>query len=120
MIIVLVGTSLETSALLARFYEDRWQVTLKDQSLIWNVRLVRISGDTLTVRTAATLIATPIQDITAIQLLAETILRVGDGHRSGVGALGDTNSPVVGRAHLALSARRQTIQALVDYQATHK
>ncbi len=28
VIIVLVATSLETSALLARFYEDRWQVTL--------------------------------------------------------------------------------------------
>lgn len=28
VIIVLVGTSLETSALLARFYEDRWQATL--------------------------------------------------------------------------------------------
>src|SRR5215813_12670308 len=28
VIIVLVGTSLETSALLARFYEERWQVTL--------------------------------------------------------------------------------------------
>lgn len=28
VIIVLVGTSLETSSLLARFYEDRWQVTL--------------------------------------------------------------------------------------------
>jgi two-component system sensor histidine kinase CpxA len=28
VVIVLVGTSLETSALLARFYEDRWQVTL--------------------------------------------------------------------------------------------
>ncbi len=28
VIIVLVGTSLETSSILARFYEDRWQVTL--------------------------------------------------------------------------------------------
>src|SRR6185369_12898981 len=28
VVVVLVGTSLETSALLARFYEDRWQVTL--------------------------------------------------------------------------------------------
>jgi two-component system, OmpR family, sensor histidine kinase CpxA len=28
VVIVLVGTSLETSAILARFYEDRWQVTL--------------------------------------------------------------------------------------------
>ena len=28
VVIILVGTSLETSAILARFYEDRWQVTL--------------------------------------------------------------------------------------------
>jgi signal transduction histidine kinase len=28
VVIILVGTSLETSALLARFYEDRWQATL--------------------------------------------------------------------------------------------
>src|ERR1044072_5043913 len=28
VVIVLVGTSLETSALLARFFEERWQVTL--------------------------------------------------------------------------------------------
>src|SRR5262245_6077550 len=28
VIIVVVGTSLETSSILARYYEDRWQVTL--------------------------------------------------------------------------------------------
>jgi hypothetical protein len=99
---------------------DRWQLTLKDRSFLWNVRLVRLSGDTLTVRSADSLVATPIQDITSIQLLAETILRVGDGHRSGVGALGDNNSPVVDLTQLALAARRQRIQALVDYEASHR
>jgi len=97
---------------------DRWQLTLNDQSYVWNVRLVRLSGDTLTVRSTDSLIATPIQEIKAIQLLAETILRVGDGHRSGVGALGDNNSPVIDLAPLALTARRQRIQAILDYEAS--
>lgn len=99
---------------------DRWQLTLADQSYLWNVRLVGLSHDTLTVRSSDSLIATPIQDISSIQLLAETILRVGDGHRSGVGALGDNNSPVVDLAPLTLSARRQRIQALLDYEAAHR
>ena len=99
---------------------DRWQLTLKDRSYLWNVRLVRLSQDTLTVRSTDSLIAQPIQDISSIQLLAETVLRVGDGHRSGIGALGDNNSPVVDLAPLALSARRQRIQALLDYEAAHQ
>jgi hypothetical protein len=99
---------------------DRWQLTLNDQSYLWNVRLVRLSGDTLTVRSPDSLIAAPIQEITAIQLLGETILRVGDGHRSGIGALGDNTSPIIDLAPLALIARRRAIQALLDYEATHR
>lgn len=99
---------------------DRWQLTLNDQRYLWNVRLVRLSHDTLTVRSADSLIATPIQDISSIQLLAETILRVGDGHRSGIGALGDNNSPVIDLAPLALRARRERIRALLDYEAAHR
>ena len=99
---------------------DRWQLTLDDRSYLWNVRLVRLTRDTLTVRTGDSLVAAPIRDITSIQLLAETVLRVGDGHRSGIGALGDNNSPVVDLAPLALSARRQRIQALLDYEAAHR
>lgn len=99
---------------------DRWQLTLTDQSYIWNVRLVRLAGDTLTVRAHDSLVATPIQNITEIQLLPETILRVGDGHRSGIGALADNNSPVLDLAPLAVPDRRRAIQALLDYEASAK
>ena len=98
---------------------DRWQLTLADQRYLWNVRLIRLAHDTLTVRTGDTLVATPIRDISTIQLLTETILRVGDGHRSGIGALGDNTSPVVRLTSLALSERRHRIQALLDYEAAH-
>lgn len=53
-----------------------------------------------------------------MQLLAETVLRVGDGHRSGVGALGDNNSPVIELAPLALTVRRQRIQAIPEAEAS--
>lgn len=96
----------------------RWQLTLADQSYLWNVRLVRLTGDTLTVSLGDSLIGTPIRQIREIQLLPETILRVGDGHRSGIGALGDNNSPVFDLAALAIAARRKKIQALLDYEAT--
>lgn len=98
---------------------DRWQLTLNDQSYIWNVRLVRLAADTLVVRSTDSLIATPIKDISSIQLLAETVLTVQDGHRSGIGALGDNNSPIVDLASLPLDARRERLQALVNYEATH-
>lgn len=98
---------------------DRWQLTLTDQSYLWNVRLVRLATDTLIVRSRDTLIATPISDIAAIQLLAETRLTVQDGHRSGIGALGDNNSPVMDLTTLSIDARRARLQALVDYEAGH-
>lgn len=97
---------------------DRWQLTLNDQSYVWNVRLVRLSGDTLIVRSRDSLVSLPIRDIKEIQLLGETILRVQDGHRSGIGALGDNNSPIVDLASLALTARRERLQALVDHEAS--
>lgn len=97
---------------------DRWQLTLTDQSYIWDVRLVRLTGDTLTVTARDSIISAPIGSITEIRLLPETILRVGDGHRSAIGALGDNNAPIFDLAKLPIAARRKTIQALLDYEAT--
>ena len=97
---------------------DRWQLTLTDHSYLWDVRLVRLTGDTLTVTARDSAIGAPVQNITEIRLLPETILRVGDGHRSAIGALGDNNAPVFDLAPLPIAARRKTIQALLDYQAT--
>lgn len=110
-------SALHFSALAAQASPDRWQLTLNDGSYIWNVRLVSLAADTLVVRSTDSLIATPIRNIAAIQLLAETVLTVQDGHRSGIGALGDNNSPVVELTSLPLDARRQRLKALVEYEA---
>ena len=95
---------------------DRWQLTFTDQSYLWDVRLVRLDGDTLVVRSRDSLIDTPIAQLTELRLLPETILKVGDGHRSGIGALGDNNVRVVDLAPMDANARRATLQTILTRQ----
>jgi hypothetical protein len=99
---------------------DRWQLTRNDHSYIWNVRLVRLNGDTLIARTTDSLVAVPLEDLSEIQLLGETVLKVGDGHRSGVGALGDNTSPILAFAQMPLTERRQRIRTILEYEASRQ
>jgi hypothetical protein len=95
---------------------DRWQLTFTDQSYLWDVRLVRLDGDTLVVRSRDSLIDTPVAQLTELRLLPETILKVGDGHRSGIGALSDNNVRVVDLAPMDANTRRATLQAILARQ----
>jgi hypothetical protein len=95
---------------------DRWQLTFADQSYLWDVRLVRLDGDTLVVRSRDSLIDAPVAQLTELRLLPETILKVGDGHRSGIGALSDNNVRVVDLGPMGANARRVTLQAILTRQ----
>lgn len=97
---------------------ERWQLTFSDQSYLWDVRLVRLDHDTLVVRSRDSLISTPLARMIEIRLLPETILKVGDGHRSGIGALGDNNVRVVDLAPMDVPARRKTLQAILARQSS--
>lgn len=96
---------------------NRWQVTLEDQTYLWDVRLVRLAGDTLVVKSPDGLAGAPLARITELRLLPETILQVQDGHRSAIGALGDDNVRVVEFAPLALADRRSAIEKILALQA---
>jgi hypothetical protein len=71
---------------------DRWQLTLNDHEYIWDVRLVKLAGDTLIVRNRDSLISAPVARIAEMRLLPETILMVGDGHRSAIRRNGRSQS----------------------------
>jgi hypothetical protein len=115
MIAFLLGAA-SAAAQTAAPSPDRWQLTFTDQSYLWDVRLVRLDGDTLVVRSRDSLIDTPIAQLTELRLLPETILKVGDGHRSGIGALGDNNVRVVDLAPMDANARRATLQTILTRQ----
>ena len=97
---------------------DRWQLTFTDQSYLWDVRLVRLDGDTLVVRSRDSLIDVPVAQLTELRLLPETVLKVGDGHRSGIGALSDNNDRVVDLAPMDVAARRTTLVTILARQNT--
>ena len=96
---------------------ERWQLTFEDRSYVWDVRLVRLVGDTLVVRSRDSLIPTSVVALTELRLLPETILKVGDGHRSGIGALGDNNVRVVDMAALSVAERRKILATILSHQA---
>lgn len=115
-----VPSAIEAQTAAAAPRPDRWQLTRNDQSYLWNVRLIRLNGDTLIAQTRDSLVAVPLEDLREVQLLGETVLKVGDGHRSGVGALGDNNSPIVTLSQMPLTERRQRIKALLEYEASRQ
>lgn len=96
---------------------NRWQVTLNDQSYLWDVRLVRLAGDTLVVKSPDGLQDAPVARITELRLLPETVLQVQDGHRSAIGALGDDNVRVVDFVPLSMADRRAAIERILALQA---
>ena len=97
---------------------NRWQVTLNDQSYLWDVRLVRLAGDTLVVKSPEGLMNAPVARITELRLLPETVLQVQDGHRSAIGALGDDNVRVVDFMPLSMADRRAAIERILAIQAS--
>jgi hypothetical protein len=117
---LLAGLLASTTPLLAQEaapLPERWQLTFTDQSYLWDVRLVRLAGDTLVVLSRDSLIPTSVAALTELRLLPETILKVGDGHRSGIGALSDNNVRVVDMAALSLAERRKTLATILSHQA---
>ncbi len=97
---------------------DRWQLTFNDQHYVWEVRLVRLAGDTLIVRGRDSLIEAPVGNLAEIRLLPESILLVGDGHHSAVSALAGNNPGVFDMSRLDPTGRKATIQKLLALEAT--
>jgi hypothetical protein len=96
----------------------RWQLTLDDQRYLWDVRLVRLAGDTLITQERDSLVGTPVARIAEMRLLPETILRVGDGHESAISALAGSNPDVYDLTQLDQAGRRSTIQKILSLEAT--
>jgi hypothetical protein len=114
--VVLLALSLSAGSLAAQSappLPPRWQLTTSDQNYIWDVRLERLSGDTLIVQQHDSLIGVPLAGIAELRLLPETILQVGDGHHSAISALAGDNPDVYDLAPLDLAGRKATIQTIL-------
>ena len=96
---------------------DRWQVTLDDDQYVWDVRLVGLSGDTLIVRQADTLVRAPVARIRELRMFQKTRLRVGDEHESAITALTGGSDTVYDLSLLEPAARRRAIEDLLAHHS---
>jgi hypothetical protein len=91
---------------------DRWQLTLSDGTILWEIRLVRFSHDTLVVSHADSTYAFPIAKVDELRLVQKSVRRVGaEAGRYG-GVLGGTDDEVYKLTLYSVSERRQIVEQL--------
>jgi hypothetical protein len=102
------------SPLLAQ--DERWQVTLDDQEYVWDIRLVRLDGDSLIVRQADTLRSLPVEDITEIRLIRKSEIQLGDGAGAGaMSALTGGDDEIYDLTPLEFADRLRVVQKIFLY-----
>lgn len=96
--------------------DERWQATLDGQEYVWDVRLVRLEGDSLVVRQADTLRVIPVERISELRLIRKSQVSLGDGATAGaLGALMGGDDEVYDLTPLEFADRIRAIQKIFLY-----
>jgi hypothetical protein len=113
---LLLALPLALGALPLAAQDDRWQVTLDGQEYVWDIRLVRLDGDSLIVRQTDTLRAIPVDRISEIRLIRKSEIQLGDGATAGaMGALMGSDDEVYDFTPLEFADRIRAIQKIFLY-----
>lgn len=99
---------------LAAQENDRWQVTLDRDEHLWDVRLVRLDGETLVVRQADSLRRVPVGRITEIRLIRKSEMRLGDG-AAAMSALTGGDDDIYDFTPLDFAERLRAMQKIFLY-----
>jgi hypothetical protein len=95
--------------------DDRWQIGLENGQYIWDIRLVRLKGDSLVFRQADTLGTVSVQQIGELRLIQKSTMRIGQGAAAGgaIGALTGSDDEVYDLLTLDYPARIRSIQQIL-------
>ncbi len=102
------------AAPLAAQQDDRWQITLDQDRYLWDVRLVRLDGDSLVVRQADSSLSVPVERITEIRLIRKSEMQLGNG-AAAMSALTGRDDEVYDFTPLEFAERVRAIQKLFLY-----
>jgi hypothetical protein len=97
----------------ARAQDDRWQVALDDERYVWDIRLVRLDGDSLVVRQSDSLVSVPVAHINEIRLIRKSEVHVGAGGAGAMSALVGGDDEVYDLTPLEFGDRLRTIQKIL-------
>jgi hypothetical protein len=96
--------------------DDRWQITLDDERYVWDIRLVRLAGDSLVVRQSDSLVPVPLAHIDEIRLIRKSRVEVTGGAATAgaMSALVGGDDEIYDLAPLAPADRRRTIERILQ------
>jgi hypothetical protein len=108
----LVALAALTSPLLAQ--DDRWQITLDNDQYVWDIRLVRLDGDSLVVRQSDSLVNVPVAQIRELRLIRKSEVQLGAGATAGaMSALVGGDDEVYDLTPLEYADRLRTVQKIL-------
>jgi hypothetical protein len=95
---------------------DRWQVTLDGDRYVWDVRLVRLDGDSLILRQSDSLLSVAVAHITELRLIRKSEVRLGgEGANGAMAALMGGDDEVYDLSPLDFADRLKTVQKIFLY-----
>lgn len=97
----------------ARPADDRWQITLGEDLYVWDIRLVRLDGDSLVVRQSDSLVRVPLAGMTEIRLIKKATMRDGGPAGGALAALMGADDEVYNLSPLALGERRRAVEKIL-------
>ena len=103
------GIVLLSAAPVTAQQDDRWQITLNDGSILWELHLVRYRGDTLAVQQGDSTFRFPINQVDELRLVRKAERRqTAEPNRYG-GVLGGADDEVFRLTLYNLAERRQIL-----------
>ena len=103
------GIALLGAAALTAQQGDRWQITLNDGRILWDLHLVRFRGDTLVVQQGDSTFRLPIRQVDELRLVRKAERRqTAEPNRYG-GVLGGADDQVFRLTLYDLAERRQIV-----------
>jgi hypothetical protein len=91
----------------------RWQLMFADGTYLWELQLVRLSGDTLIVAQGDTLRAVPLAVLDELRQVGKSIKMVGAGARGVFGGLAGADDEVYKLTLDSVAEKRRIVEALL-------
>ena len=112
------GAALVMLAALARpavAQDDRWQISLDDDRYVWDIRLLKLDGDSLFVRQSDSTVGVPVSHIKELRLIRKSEVGLGDGGQmaGAMNALVGGDDEVYDLTPLEFAERIRTLQKIM-------
>jgi hypothetical protein len=94
--------------------DDRWQITLENGGIVWDVRLKQLTDDQLQVSQQDSLFALKVGDIREMRRFRKSEMQLGQGNTAGaMAALTGSDDEVFDFAPLDFTGRLRAVQQIM-------